>query len=61
MFHAPDLGILLKIADDVRRRSFIWEIPVESKSIYETFTPFQWGQEFYTVNPHDDLDQGQTP
>jgi hypothetical protein len=27
LFHAPDLGRLRKIARDVRRRSFIWEIP----------------------------------
>ena len=28
---------------------------VETKSIYETLTPFQWGQQFYTLNPNDDL------
>jgi hypothetical protein len=27
----PDLGILYKIADDVRRPSSIWEIPVISR------------------------------
>ncbi len=27
LFRAPSFGILRKITDDVRRRSFIWEIP----------------------------------
>jgi len=29
----PSLGILRKIADDVRRRSFIWEIQVNSTPV----------------------------
>jgi len=41
LFHAPDLGILLKIADDVRRRSFIWEIPV--KEFAESPQPGRYG------------------
>jgi hypothetical protein len=28
LFRVPDLGILRKMADDVRRRSVIWEISV---------------------------------
>jgi len=28
LFRAPDLGILHKTVGDVRRRSFIWDIPV---------------------------------
>jgi hypothetical protein len=27
LFHAPSLGMLCKITDDVRRWSFVWEIP----------------------------------
>jgi hypothetical protein len=29
LFNAPDFGILWKMADDVRQRSFIWEIPAK--------------------------------
>jgi hypothetical protein len=28
---SPNLGILYKMAGDVRRRTFIWEIPVQRK------------------------------
>ena len=34
LFHAPDLGILCKMADDVRRRSFIWEISVKINGLW---------------------------
>jgi hypothetical protein len=33
LFYTPDLGILRKMADGVRRRSFIWEIPVNTDLI----------------------------
>ncbi len=47
---------------DKRRSNFLYvDGHIETKSIYETFTPFQWGRQFYSLNPHDDLDQTKTP
>jgi prepilin-type N-terminal cleavage/methylation domain-containing protein/prepilin-type processing-associated H-X9-DG protein len=44
---------------DKRRSNFLYvDGHIETKSIYETLTPFQWGQQFYSLNPNDDL-QGQ--
>jgi prepilin-type N-terminal cleavage/methylation domain-containing protein/prepilin-type processing-associated H-X9-DG protein len=41
---------------DKRRSNFLYvDGHVETKSIYETLTPFQWGQQFYSLNPNDDL------
>ncbi len=41
---------------DKRRSNFLYvDGHVETKSIYETLTPFQWGRQFYTLNPNDDL------
>jgi prepilin-type N-terminal cleavage/methylation domain-containing protein/prepilin-type processing-associated H-X9-DG protein len=41
---------------DKRRSNFLYvDGHIETKSIYETLTPFQWGQQFYTLNPNDDL------
>lgn len=28
---------------------------VETKNIYDTLVPFQWGRQFYSLKPHDDL------
>lgn len=30
---------------------------VMTKSIYDTFQPFEWGEKFYTLNPNDDFQQ----
>jgi prepilin-type processing-associated H-X9-DG protein len=41
---------------DKRRSNFLYaDGHVETKTLYETLTPFQWGQQFYSLNPHDDL------
>jgi prepilin-type N-terminal cleavage/methylation domain-containing protein/prepilin-type processing-associated H-X9-DG protein len=41
---------------DKRRSNFLYaDGHLETKSIYETLTPFQWGQQFYTLNPNDDM------
>jgi prepilin-type N-terminal cleavage/methylation domain-containing protein/prepilin-type processing-associated H-X9-DG protein len=43
---------------DKRRSNFLYaDGHIEIKTIYETLTPFQWGQQFYTLNPNDDLQQ----
>ena len=47
---------------DKRRSNFLYvDGHIETKSIYETLSPFQWGRQFYTLNPHDDLDEAQNP
>jgi prepilin-type processing-associated H-X9-DG protein len=28
---------------------------VETKTVYDTLNPFQWGSEFWSLNPHNDL------
>jgi prepilin-type N-terminal cleavage/methylation domain-containing protein/prepilin-type processing-associated H-X9-DG protein len=41
---------------DQRRSNFLYlDGHVECKSIYETLSPFQWGEKFYTLDPNDDL------
>jgi prepilin-type N-terminal cleavage/methylation domain-containing protein/prepilin-type processing-associated H-X9-DG protein len=41
---------------DKRRSNFLYaDGHVETKTLYETLAPFQWGHEFYSLNPHDDL------
>jgi prepilin-type N-terminal cleavage/methylation domain-containing protein len=41
---------------DHRRTNFLYvDSHVETKSIYDTFTPFQWGEKFYSLSPNDDL------
>jgi prepilin-type N-terminal cleavage/methylation domain-containing protein/prepilin-type processing-associated H-X9-DG protein len=43
---------------DKRRSNFLYvDGHVETKTIYETLTPFQWGKQFYSLNPNDDLEQ----
>jgi prepilin-type N-terminal cleavage/methylation domain-containing protein/prepilin-type processing-associated H-X9-DG protein len=42
---------------DKRLSNFLYvDGHVETKSIYETLTPFQWGKQFYSLNPNDDLE-----
>jgi prepilin-type N-terminal cleavage/methylation domain-containing protein/prepilin-type processing-associated H-X9-DG protein len=49
--HGPRQGY-----PDRRRSNFLYaDGHVETKSIYETLAPFQWGHQFYSLNPHDDL------
>jgi prepilin-type N-terminal cleavage/methylation domain-containing protein/prepilin-type processing-associated H-X9-DG protein len=41
---------------DIRRSSFLYaDGHVETKSIKETITPWQWGQEFYSLQVHADV------
>jgi prepilin-type processing-associated H-X9-DG protein len=41
---------------DERRSNFLYvDGHVESKTIYETLSPFQWGQKFYSLDPNNDL------
>jgi prepilin-type N-terminal cleavage/methylation domain-containing protein/prepilin-type processing-associated H-X9-DG protein len=43
---------------DRRRTNFLYvDGHVECKTIYETLSPFQWGDKFYTLEPNDDLQQ----
>ena len=39
-----------------RKSNFLYvDGHVESKSIYQTLEPFEWGQEFYSLVPGDDI------
>jgi prepilin-type N-terminal cleavage/methylation domain-containing protein/prepilin-type processing-associated H-X9-DG protein len=41
---------------DIRKSNFLYaDGHVESKSIYETITPFQWGEQFYSLVPGSDI------
>lgn len=41
---------------DQRRTNFLYlDGHVECKTIYETLSPFEWGDKFYTLDPNDDL------
>ncbi|HEY1686902.1 MAG TPA: prepilin-type N-terminal cleavage/methylation domain-containing protein [Tepidisphaeraceae bacterium] len=41
---------------DHRRTNFLYvDGHVVTKSIYDTFTPFEWGEKFYSLSPNDDL------
>jgi prepilin-type N-terminal cleavage/methylation domain-containing protein/prepilin-type processing-associated H-X9-DG protein len=40
---------------DLRRSNFLYcDGHVETKTIYETLTPFQWGEHFWSLDPNDD-------
>jgi prepilin-type N-terminal cleavage/methylation domain-containing protein/prepilin-type processing-associated H-X9-DG protein len=42
---------------DIRTTNFLYvDGHVETKSIYETITPWQWGDNFYSLQPHTDID-----
>lgn len=41
---------------DNRRSNFLYvDGHVETKNIRETVMPFEWGQQFYSLNPNDDI------
>jgi prepilin-type processing-associated H-X9-DG protein len=43
---------------DQRRTNFLYlDGHVECKTIYQTLTPFEWGEKFFTLVPNGDLGQ----
>jgi prepilin-type processing-associated H-X9-DG protein len=46
---------------DTAKTNFLYiDGHVETKSIYETFTPWQWGDNFYSLYPNTDVNNTPT-